>query len=245
MYKDKAVLEIKNIQKFYNSFNALDSISLKVNLGELVVLLGPNGAGKSTLFSIITGLSSADKGECFINGYNIKEDGIKALKSLGVVFQQPTIDLELSVRENLFFHCRLHGLELQKVIKTIESELKSSGLEKKINNKVRTLSGGERRKVELIRSLLHKPLMLLMDEPTVGLDPGSRADLLKKIVNLKLQGTISVLWTTHLVDEAEKADKIIILNKGKIQAIGTKAQILYKAKEKKLERAFFKIVSKA
>ena len=87
--------------------------------------------------------------------------------------------------------------------------------------------------------------MLLMDEPTVGLDPGSRADLLKKIVNLKLQGTISVLWTTHLVDEAEKADKIIILNKGKIQAIGTKAQILDKAKEKKLERAFFKIVSKA
>ena len=245
MYKDKAVLEIKNIQKFYNSFNALDSISFKVNLGELVVLLGPNGAGKSTLFSIITGLSSADKGECFINGYNIKEDGIRALKSLGVVFQQPTIDLELSVKENLLFHCRLHGLELQKVIKTIESELKSSGLEKKINNKVRTLSGGERRKVELIRSLLHKPLMLLMDEPTVGLDPGSRADLLKKIVNLKLQGTISVLWTTHLVDEAEKADKIIILNKGKIQAIGTKAQILYKAKEKKLERAFFKIVSKA
>ena len=245
MYKDKAVLEIKNIQKFYNSFNALDSISLKVNLGELVVLLGPNGAGKSTLFSIITGLSSADKGECFINGYNIKEDGIRALKCLGVVFQQPTIDLELSVKENLLFHCRLHGLELQKVIKTIESELKSSGLEKKINNKVRTLSGGERRKVELIRSLLHKPLMLLMDEPTVGLDPGSRADLLKKIVNLKLQGTISVLWTTHLVDEAEKADKIIILNKGKIQAMGTKAQILDKAKEKKLERAFFKIVSKA
>ena len=113
MNKDKAVLEIKNIQKFHNSFKALDSISFKVNLGELVVLLGPNGAGKSTLFSIITGLSSADKGECFINGYNIKEDGIRALKSLGVVFQQPTIDLELSVRENLLFHCRLQHPDLR------------------------------------------------------------------------------------------------------------------------------------
>ena len=244
MKKVRAVLEIKNIEKSYNSFVALKNISLQVNNGELVVLLGPNGAGKSTLFSIITGLSRADRGNCFIDGFNIAKDGIEALKRLGVVFQQPTIDLELTVKENLFFHSRLHGLELLKVKKTIEKELSISKLEKKINNKVKTLSGGERRKIELIRSLLHKPKMLLMDEPTVGLDPGSRVDLLKKIIKLKVKGALSVLWTTHLVDEAEKADKIIILNKGRIQAIGSKAKILDMAKENNLEKAFFKLVSK-
>ena len=104
------------------------------------------------------------------------------------------------------------------------------------------LSGGERRKVELIRSLLHKPKILLMDEPTVGLDPGSRADLLKKILYLKNTGTLSILWTTHLVDEAEKADKIIILNKGRIEAVGNRSEILSLANEKNLAKAFFKIV---
>ena len=242
MKKVRAVLEIKNIEKSYNSFLALKNISLQVNNGELVVLLGPNGAGKSTLFSIITGLSRADRGNCFIDGFNIAQDGIEALKRLGVVFQQPTIDLELTVKENLFFHSRLHGLELLEVKKTIEKELSISKLEKKINNKVKTLSGGERRKIELIRSLLHKPKMLLMDEPTVGLDPGSRVDLLKKIIKLKVKGSLSILWTTHLVDEAEKADKIIILNKGRIQAIGSKSKILEMAKEKNLEKAFLKLV---
>ena len=242
MKKVRAVLEIKNIEKSYNSFVALKNISLQVNNGELVVLLGPNGAGKSTLFSIITGLSRADRGNCFIDGFNIAQDGIEALKRLGVVFQQPTIDLELTVKENLFFHSRLHGLELLEVKKTIEKELSISKLEKKINNKVKTLSGGERRKIELIRSLLHKPKMLLMDEPTVGLDPGSRVDLLKKIIKLKVKGSLSILWTTHLVDEAEKADKIIILNKGRIQAIGSKSKILEMAKEKNLEKAFLKLV---
>ena len=151
----------------------------KIKSGELVVLLGPNGAGKSTLFSIITGLVRADTGECFINGNNIADNSIEALKSLGVVFQQPTIDLELTIKENLLFHSRLHGIEIGAVKKVIEDELTNTGLLKKINNKVRTLSGGERRKVELIRSLLHNPKMLLMDEPTVGLDPSSRVDLLK------------------------------------------------------------------
>ncbi len=242
MNNGRAVLEIKNIEKSYNSFVALKNISLKVNSGEFVVLLGPNGAGKSTLFSIISGLSRADKGNCIIDGFNIAQDGKEALKRLGVVFQQPTIDLELTVKENLFFHSRLHGLELLKVKKIIERELSISRLEKKINNKVKTLSGGERRKIELIRSLLHKPKMLLMDEPTVGLDPGSRVDLLKKIIKLKVKGSLSILWTTHLVDEAEKADKIIILNKGRIQAIGSKSKILEMAKEKNLEKAFLKLV---
>ncbi len=238
----KAVLKINNVKKYFNSFQALNNISLEIKSGELVVLLGPNGAGKSTLFSIITGLSRADSGSCFINGCDIAFNSINALKNLGIVFQQPTIDLELTIKENLFFHSRLHGLKLQNVKKKIENELSRSGLEKKINNKVRTLSGGERRKIELIRSLLHNPKLLLLDEPTVGLDPGSRTDLMKKIIKIKKSETLSILWTTHLVDEAEKADKIIILSKGEIVAMGNKLKILRIANEKKLEKAFLKIV---
>ena len=238
----KAVLKINNVKKYFNSFQALNNISLEIKSGELVVLLGPNGAGKSTLFSIITGLSRADSGSCVINGCDIAFNSINALKNLGIVFQQPTIDLELTIKENLFFHSRLHGLKLQNDKKKIENELSRSGLEKKINNKVRTLSGGERRKIELIRSLLHNPRLLLLDEPTVGLDPGSRTDLMKKIIKIKKSETLSILWTTHLVDEAEKADKIVILSKGEIVAMGNKLKILRIANEKKIEKAFLKIV---
>ena len=242
MSKEKFMLEINNIKKYYGSFIALNNISLKLKASELVVLLGPNGAGKSTLFSLITGLARADRGECFINGNNIASQSTGALKNLGVVFQQPTIDLELTVKENLLFHARLHGLRTSNISRTIEKELKENGLEKKINKKVRTLSGGERRKVELIRSLLHAPKMLVLDEPTVGLDPGSRADLLKKILHLKKTKNLSVLWTTHLVDEAEKADKIIILNKGRIKAIGSNKDILNLSKKNNLAQAFLKLV---
>ncbi len=242
MLKEKLMLEINNIKKYYGGFLALNNISLKLKTSELVVLLGPNGAGKSTLFSIITGLARADSGDCLINGNNVVSQNISALKSLGVVFQQSTIDLELTVLENLLFHARLHGLRVSSLKKIIENELQKNGLQKKINNKVRSLSGGERRKVELIRSLLHNPKMLLMDEPTVGLDPSSRAELLKKILYLKDSKSLSILWTTHLVDEAEKADKIIILNKGKVRAIGSVKKILSLANENNLAQAFLKLV---
>ena len=242
MLKEKFMLEINNIKKYYGSFLALNNICLKLKPNQLVVLLGPNGAGKSTLFSIITGLARADSGSCLINGNNIASQSIGALKNLGVVFQQPTIDLELTVKENLLFHARLHGLRVSSLKKIIEKELNESGLEKKINKKVRTLSGGERRKVELIRSLLHEPKMLLLDEPTVGLDPRSRTDLLKKILNLKSSKKLSVLWTTHLVDEAEKADKIIILNRGDIIEMGKPNYIIKKTNAANLSKAFFKII---
>ena len=146
MFKGKNMLEINNIKKHYGSFLALNKISLKLKAKELVVLLGPNGAGKSTLFSIITGLARADEGECFINGNNSVSQSIKALKNLGVVFQQSTIDLELTVKENLLFHARLHGLNIPNLYKTIKNELEKNRLRKKLNNKVRTYQE-ERRKL--------------------------------------------------------------------------------------------------
>lgn len=242
MSKIKKILEINNISKNFGSFHALKRIKFHIEKGELVVLLGPNGAGKSTLFSIIASLINPDEGECIINGQNVSNNTVLALKNLGIVFQQPTVDMELTVKENLFFHSRLHGINIKIINKIIEKELKSYNLFDKIDRKSRILSGGERRKVELIRSLLHKPKLLLMDEPTVGLDPTSRKELLLKIHNLKKKENLAILWTTHLVDEAEKADKIIVLNKGKIVQLGTPGDIIKKNKSKNLSNAFFKIV---
>ena len=236
------ILKIEGLTKYYNDFLALKSINISLKAGELVALLGPNGAGKSTLFSILSGMLSPNKGDCFISGKSIIHEPVLALKNLGIVFQQPTIDTELTVLDNLFFHARLHGIKTKKIKEYIFKELVSYNLENKMHKKVKILSGGEKRKVELIRSLIHKPKVLLMDEPTVGLDPSSRKELLLKVHNLKNKDKLSILWTTHLVDEAEKADKVIVLNKGEILKIGTPSEIIKKTNVQNLERAFFKLI---
>ena len=244
MVNSKSILSISNLNKSYDSFLALNNVNLNLNCGEYVTLLGPNGAGKSTLFSILTGMLSPDQGDCVINGFSIKSQSVNALKAIGIVFQQPTIDMELSILENLNFHARLHGLKLHKLRQEIYSQLKVNKLDNKTKNKVRTLSGGERRKVELIRALLHKPKILLMDEPTVGLDPKSRKDLLYKILSLKKNNNLTTLWATHLVDEAENADKIIVLNYGKILFFGEPNELQKKTRTKSLSDAYFKITEK-
>ena len=244
MVKNKNILSISNLKKSYDDFLVLNNINLSLNFGEYVVLLGPNGAGKSTLFSILTGMLAADVGDCVINGFSIKSQNVNALKSIGIVFQQPTIDMELSILENLNFHARLHGLKVHKLKQNIYDELKANNLDSKTKNKVRTLSGGEKRKVELIRALLHNPKILLMDEPTVGLDPKSRKDLLHKIISLKKDKNLTTLWATHLVDEAEKADKIIVLNHGKILFLGKPNELQKKTRTNSLSEAYFKITEK-
>ena len=244
MVNSKSILSISNLNKSYDSFLALNNVNLNLNCGEYVTLLGPNGAGKSTLFSILTGMLSPDQGDCVINGFSIKSQSVNALKAIGIVFQQPTIDMELSILENLNFHARLHGLKLHKLRQEIYNQLKVNKLDNKTKNKVRTLSGGERRKVELIRALLHKPKILLMDEPTVGLDPKSRKDLLHKILSLKKNNNLTTLWATHLVDEAENADKIIVLNYGKILFFGEPNELQKKTRTKSLSDAYFNITEK-
>ena len=228
---NKNILQVLKLEKSYDNFLALDKINMTLNPGEFVTLLGPNGAGKSTLFSILSGMLSPDKGDCFINGFSIKSNTVKALKNLGIVFQQSTIDMELSILENLFFHAKIE--------KEIYNELELNKLSKKIEQKVRTLSGGERRKVELIRALIHKPKVLLMDEPTVGLDPKSRKDLLLKVLKFKKKKKLTTLWATHLVDEAEKADKIIVLSKGKVLFLGEPKELCKKTNSKTLTKAYF------
>ena len=209
-------LEATNLKKSYQGRHAVKGISLQVSQGQVVGLLGPNGAGKTTLFQILTGLFVSDEGEVFVNNSNMRNNAIKALAHIGVVFQQITLDLDLTVIENLKFHSNLHGINEKEFKNRVIEELEQVNLSDRINDKVRSLSGGQKRRVELARSLLHKPKLLLLDEPTVGLDPQSRRDLLEYVLKLKNERKMAVLWATHLVDEAEKSDTVIVLNKGKI-----------------------------
>ncbi len=212
------VLEVQALRKAYGPRVALNNVSFTLERGQLAALLGPNGAGKSTLFQLLTGLFSADSGQLRILGQDLRRNPIPALAQLGVVFQQPTLDLDLSLWANLRFHAGLHGLSRAQLQARAYPALRSVGLLERIHEPVRRLSGGNRRKVELVRALLHQPALLLLDEPTVGLDPASRVQLLQQVRTLCREQGLSVLWATHLVDEAEQADQALILHRGQLFA---------------------------
>jgi ABC-2 type transport system ATP-binding protein len=218
------VLEVRGVSKAYGKTRALSGIELSVDAGEFVALLGPNGAGKSTLFQLLTGLSAADAGEIAVAGVDLRQDPAGALARIGVVFQQPALDLDLTVWGNLQFHARLHGCRNAR--RRIDEMLAQVGLTEHGRKRARTLSGGNRRRVELARALLHRPPLLLVDEPTVGLDPASRQQLLAHVRELCREQGVGVLWATHLVDEAEDADRIIILDRGKKVAEGAPRELL-------------------
>ena len=231
-------IKISSLKKYYESTRALDGISFSISEGEYVSLLGPNGAGKTTLFQILTGLFLPDDGLIDINGFNIRKNTVDALAQIGVVFQQITLDMDINVIDNLKFHADLHGIPKNEFHSRSEIELKQVNLWNKRLEKVRFLSGGQKRKIELARSLLHNPKLLLLDEPTVGLDPQSRRDLLEYIIEIKKRRNMIILWATHLVDEAEASDKVIILDKGKIKTIGTPNEIKKQTNKNNLHDAF-------
>ncbi len=238
-----AALEIEAVTKSYGALKALDEVSLAVDRGEFVGLLGPNGAGKSTLFQILSGLFVADAGRVTVLGHDIRHHATAALGGIGVVFQQPTLDLDLSVRANLRFSARLHGLRGARRRERIETELDRLGLEQRADDMARTLSGGNRRRVELARALVHDPSVLLMDEPTVGLDPASRRDLLDYVLELRHHRAVGVLWATHLVDEVECADRVIILHRGKVLDEGTPRDIAGRSGASGVGEAFLAMTS--
>lgn len=211
-----ALLQVCGLSKRYGNQQALDNVELKVAEGEFVALLGPNGAGKTTLFQLLTALFMPDAGTAYIAGHDIRRGTTAALAALGVVFQQPTVDLEMTVIGNLRFHARLHGMARKIREPRIDDELNFMGLGDQTKDRVRTLSGGNRRRVELARALLHEPRLLLMDEPSVGLDPASRRDLLARVDRIRRTRRLGVLWATHLVDEAERADRVIVIESGRI-----------------------------
>ena len=236
-------LLIDQLVKRYGSRAALDGLSLSLQPGCFAALLGPNGAGKSTLFQVLTGLFAADAGEVRVDGHNLRGGAVAALRHIGVVFQAMSLDLDLSVARNLRFHADLHGLPRALASQRIAADCEAAGLTQDLDRAVRELSGGNRRKVELVRALLHRPGLLLMDEPTVGLDPKSRRDLRQRLHDdVRARGS-SVLWATHLVEEAEAADRVLVLHKGKLLADGTPAAVAAALGGGTLEEAFIRATS--
>jgi len=231
-------LLLDNVTKSYGAIRAVDGVSLRASAGEFIALLGPNGAGKSTLFQLLSGLFVPDTGRISVMGHDMRHDPVPALAQLGIVFQQPTLDLELTVTGNLLFHAGLHGIPRAVAKARIEKELARLGLAERAHDKAAQLSGGNRRRVELARALLHEPRVLLMDEPTVGLDPASRSDLLKFILGLRAERSVAVLWATHLCDEVTDADRVVVLHRGKVLADTTPAGLVAKAGAATIEQAF-------
>jgi len=231
-------LLLDNVVKSYGSNRAVNGVSLKAHAGEFIALLGPNGAGKSTLFQLLSGLFVADSGRIEVMGNDMSRNAVPALARLGIVFQQPTLDLELTVTANLLFHAGLHGMPRADAKARIERELERLGLKDRAHDKTAQLSGGNRRRVELARALLHDPRVLLMDEPTVGLDPASRSDLLKLLLAMRSERRVAVLWATHLVDEVADADRVVVLHRGKVLADTTPAKLKADAGAATIEAAF-------
>jgi len=231
-------LLLDNVVKAYGSIRAVDGVSFSVAPGEFIALLGPNGAGKTTLFQLLSGLFLPDSGRVEIMGQDMLRNPVPALALLGIVFQQPALDLELSVTGNLLFHAGLHGMARAAAKERIAAELARLDLTDRANDKAGQLSGGNRRRVELARALLHDPRVLLMDEPTVGLDPASRSDLLKLMLAMRLERSVAVLWATHLCDEVSGADRVIVLHRGKVLADTTPAELISRTGASTIEQAF-------
>lgn len=223
---DEPALLAEQLSKSYGSVRALQSVSLRLMPGSFHVLLGLNGAGKSTLLQLLTGLFHPDTGRVRVMGHDMATQPAQALSHMGVVFQQSALDLDLSVQSNLFFHTDLHGLPRKIAKDRIHRLMGELAMDMPMKPPARALSGGNRRKVELVRALLHQPKVLLMDEATVGLDPASREQLLATVQQLCDRHGMAVLWTTHLLEEAESAHQLTVLKKGQVDFDGTPADLI-------------------
>ena len=217
-----ALIEIKNLTKKFEGFTAVDNLSLDIKEGEIFGLLGPNGAGKTTTLSMLATLLAPTSGNALISGFDIVKHPTQVRRCIGFVFQDPSSDDLLTGRENLYLHALMYGVEGSEINKKIDEGLKLVDLTDKQNIRMRKYSGGMRRRLELARGFLHSPKILFLDEPTLGLDPQTRENLWDYIKKLSTENKITIILTTHYMEEADKlCDRVAIIDHGKIIALDT------------------------
>lgn len=233
---NKSIIEVKNLVKKYKKAekNAVDDITFDVKQGEFFSLLGPNGAGKTTTISILTTTLNKSSGDVRVAGYDTEKEPDKVRANVGIIFQNPSLDLNLTAEENIRFHALLYdlypyrptySLMSQDYKKEVQDLAELVGIQKDIHKPIKTFSGGMKRKLEIIRSLIHKPKVLFLDEPTSGLDPASRRGLWEYLAKVQSEREMTVLLTTHYLEEAEDADRVAIINSGKLEMLGTPRDI--------------------
>ncbi len=231
-----SIIEVDKLTKRYKGAdtNAVDGVSFTVEPGDVFALLGPNGAGKTTTISILTTTLSPTSGTAFVAGYDVVKAASDVRQNIGIIFQKPSLDQNLTAEENVRFHAVLYGLyPFRPTFSTMPREYRQKvqqlagilGIESDMGKAVRTFSGGMRRKLEIVRSLLHSPRVLFLDEPTTGLDPASRRNLWEYLKKVQIESGTTILLTTHYLEEAEEADTICIINKGLVVSYGTPAQV--------------------
>lgn len=243
-------IEVKNLVKKYakSEVNAVDDLTFSVKEGEFFAFLGPNGAGKTTAISVLTTTLAKTSGEARVAGFDVDKESAKVRQNIGIIFQNPSLDKNLTAEENIRFHAVLYGLypfrpflawmpeEYKRKVKEL-SEL--IGIGDSLNKPVKTFSGGMKRKLEIVRSLIHNPRVLFLDEPTTGLDPASRRSLWEYILEVRKKEGSTIFLTTHYLDEAEDADRVMVINKGKVAADGTPKEL-----KQNLTKSFLKVTPK-
>jgi ABC-2 type transport system ATP-binding protein len=219
------VIQVQDLRHNYGKRAALNGISFAVNTGEIFALLGPNGSGKTTLFRILSTLMLPSSGRALVGGFDAAKQPDEVRRRIGVVFQAQSVDIKLTAAENLWHQGHLYGLRGSELKQRIAAMLARVALADRASERVETFSGGMQRRVELAKGLMHHPSVLLLDEPTTGLDPGARRDLWQYLQQLRTQEQVSVIVTTHLMEEAERCDRLAILNEGQIVALGTPSEL--------------------